>query len=350
MNFAFFDVLYSKSQFDEIKVIGKEVEKNGRLYHIIGMTLKEKTVTLYVLEQKESFIEEEYFQEKTPRISLKRSMEDRKNSSFFMHIREFRALEEGKEATVYEVKGASSGPIKNSDYCEGMLLFLRMREAGWNIPKDSVFYEAGWDSLCLTEITLRDEFETLPDWTKEMQVLVDHVPESAAIEQSVQLQCGKASEVPFYLDNGTLATCYINNVYLMDVWAEEEKRFADPVYRERMLQHVSEAELEQMKEQLFAVLEPHCPRGKYYMVLEYECTEDISLTFYDKEYLDYVEKPKEGGASAVFMGVKPDEGTGTHGLKLRGCVIQKPLEAKTHTLDAELFSYSRMIQKSVETL
>ena len=350
MNFAFFDLLYSKAQFDEIKVIGKEVEKNGRLYHIIGMTLKEKKATLYVLEQKESSIEEEYFQEKTPRVSLKRSMEDRKNSSFFMHIREFRALEEGKEATVYEVKGASSGPIKNSDYCEGMLLFLRMREAGWNIPKDSVFYEAGWDSLCLTEITLRDELETLPDWTKEMQVQVDCIPESGMIELEVQLECGKASEVSFYLENGTLATCYINKVYLMDVWAEEEKRFADPVYRERMLQHVSEEQLEQMKEQLFAVLESHCPRGKYYMVLEYECTEDISLTFYDKEYLDYVEKPKEGGASALLMNVKPNEGTGTHGLKLRGCVIQKPLEAKTHTLDAELFSYSRMIQKSVETL
>lgn len=350
MNFALFDVLHSDMQFDALKVIGKDVEKNGRLYHIIGMTLKEKKATVYVLEQKDNLFEEEYVQERTPRMDLKRSMEKRQNSSFFMHIREFRAWEEGKEATVYEVKSASSGPIKNSDYCEAMMLFLRMREAGWSIPKDSVFYEAGWGSLVLTEIELQGEFETLPDWTKEIQVQVDCIPESAAIEQSVQLECGMALEVPFYLEDGTPVTCYINKVYLMDVWAEEEKHFADPVYRERMLQHVSEEQLEQMKEQLFAALEQHCPRRKHYMVLEYECTEDVSLAFYDKEYLDVIEEPKGGTASAVLMRVKPDEETGTHGLKLRGCVIQKPLDANTKVLEAELFSYSKKIQKSEETL
>lgn len=350
MNFAFFDVVYSNAQFDAIKVIGKDIEKNGRLYHIIGMTLKEKKATVYVLEQKECSFEEEYFQERTPRMDLKRNMEERQNSSFFMHIREFRALEEGKEATVYEVESAASGPMKNSDYCEAMMLFLRMCEAGWHISNDSVFYEAGWDSLVLTQIELRGELETLPDWTKEMQVQVDCIPENGVIEQSVQLECGMASEIPFYLENGTQAICYINKVYLLDVWAEEEKKFADPVYRERMLQHVSEEQLEQMKEQLFAALEPQCPRGKHYMVLEYECTEDISLAFYDKAYLDGIEKPKKGSTSVLLMRVKPDEETGTHGLKLRGCVIQKPLDAETKELEAELFSYSKMIQKSVEIL
>ena len=228
MNFAFFDLVYSNAQFDTIKVIGKDVEKNGRPYHIIGMTLKEKKATVYVLEQKDSSLEEEYFEERTPRMNLKRSMAERQNSSFFMHIREFRALEEGKEATVYEVESASSGPMKNSNYCEAMLLFVRMREAGWHIAKDSIFYETGWDNLFLTKIELQGELEALPEWTDELHVLVDAMPESAAIEQSVQVECGMALEVPFHLENGTSATCYINKVYLLDVWAEEEKRFADP--------------------------------------------------------------------------------------------------------------------------
>lgn len=353
MNFALFDLLYSDTQLDEIKVIGKEVEKQGRPYHIIGMTLKEKKATVYVLEMKSSFMEEEYFLERTPRMSLKRSMEERQNSSFFMHIREFKTVETCEEEITYEVESASLGSIKNSDYCEAMLLFMRMRETGWNIPKDSVFYETGWDSLVLTKINLQNEFERLPNWTETMQVVVDCIPQSGVVELAVCLECGKSSELQFQLEDGTNATCYINNVYLMDVWAEEEKRFADPVYRERMLQHVSEEELEQMKEQLFRALEPQCPKGKYYMVLEYECTEDVSLAFYATEYLDYMEKPKEGGtgsASVLFMRVKPDEETGTHGLKLRGCVIQKPLEAETKELEAELFSYSKVIQKREETL
>ena len=86
------------------------------------------------------------------------------------------------------------------------------------------------------------------------------------------------------------------------------------------------------------------------MVLEYECTEEVSLAFYAKESLDMIEEAKEGGASALLMRVKPDKETGTHGLKLRGCVIQNPLEAHTQTLEAELFSYSKVIQKQVETL
>ena len=355
MNFALFDLLYVNTQFDEIKVIGKEVEKNGRPYHIIGMTLKEKRATVYVLEQMSHFGEEECFEEgcfeeRTPRSTLKRSIEEREDSSFFMHIREFQTSEKNEEKVVYEVESASSGPIKNSDYCEAMLLFMRMREKGWSIPKESVFYEMGWDCLNLTEIQLRNEFATLPEWTTNMQVLVDCVPESGTIELPIQLECGKAYELPFQLENGILATCYINTVYWMDVWAEEEKRFSDPVYRERLLQHVSEEQLEQMKEQFFTTLEQHCPKGQGSMVLEYECTEEVSLAFYAKDSLDVIEESKEGGASALLMRVKPDRETGTHGLKLRGCVIQKPLEAYTQTLEAELFSYSKLIQKQVETL
>ena len=345
MNFAFFDIVYSNATFDEIQVIGKEGEKNGRPYHIIGMTRKEKKATVYVLEWLDTSWQEEVFQTKTPRASLKRGIEEQKNSSFFLHIREFLIGEKR-----YEVAGGSSGPIKSNDYCEAFLLFLRMREAGWSIPTDSVFYETGWDCFSITSIELREELDCLPEWSGEIQVLADSMPESGAIELPVCLECGKTEELAFVLEDGTLANCYINNVYAMDVWAEEEKRFSDPVYRERMLQHVSEAELEQMKEHLFATLAEHCPKGKQYMVLEYECTENISLAFYDKEYLDCIEIPKEGSASAFLMRVKPDKEIGSHGLKLRGCVVQKPLDADTKTIEAELFSYSKMIQKKVDTL
>ena len=74
------------------------------------------------------------------------------------------------------------------------------------------------------------------------------------------------------------------------------------------------------------------------------------MTFYDREYLDTLPKPSKGSATSVFMNVKPEEETGAHGLKLRGCVIQKPLDKDEKTLEAELFSYSKKVEKRWERI
>lgn len=171
---------------------------------------------------------------------MKENMELDRNSSFFMHIREFR-----NEDNVYETAGATSGAVEHGDYGEAYMLFTRMYEAGWRM---------------------------------------------------------------------------------------------------------SEEEFEQRKKQFWEILEEHCPKGKHYLAVEYECSEDISLNFYEKEYLDTIPKPREGSASSIFMCIKPEKEEGIHGYKLRGCVIQKPLDGDVHSLEAELFSYSELVQKRVEEL
>lgn len=57
------------------------------------------------------------------------------------------------------------------------------------------------------------------------------------------------------------------------------------------------------------------------------------------------EKPNKGSATSVLMMVKPDAETGSHGLKLRACVIQTPVEPGTERVEAELFSYTETIEK-----
>ena len=345
MNFEVFEIFYRNAQYDEIKVIGRDVEKDGRDYHILGMTRKEKKVVLSILEMVDPWSEQEPYREKTPRESLKDSMESQRKESYFLHTRELQCGDRS-----YETAGASSGPLRNSDYCEAYMLFIKMLEAGWKLPKDSPFYEVSWECLAITAIELRDEYETLPDWSDEMQVLVDRMPGSHAIEIPVLLECDKTLDLTFEMSDGSQAVCYINKIYTVDMWEEQERRFADPAYRERMLQHVSEAELEQMKEQFFKTLAEHCPKGQCYMAVEYECNKDVTLTFHDREYLDTIKKSKGGSASALLVNLKPDTEKGTHGLKLRGCMIQKPLDRGTKALEAELFSYSEMVQKKVEEL
>ncbi len=348
MNFNYFQKLIVNAEFDEIKVIGKDIKKENCWYHMLGMTLKDKKAFLYVLELTEGETEEIIFdKEETPRMSLKKQMQVQREQSFFMQIREFRCVDK-----VYETAGATAQSMRYGDYGELYLLFMKMCAAGWEVVKESPFYEAGWDLFSMIQIEFRDEFEHLPKWEDEMMVLVDSVPESKEIEVPVLLECGKTREIPFLLENEKEAVCYINKVYLMDIWKEEEKRFSDTAYREKMLLHVTEVEFEQMKENFFRVLEEHCPRGKCYMVVEYECSEeDMGLNFYDREYLEQKPEERNGSATALLMRIKPDTEVGSHGLKLRGGIIQKALLDKgTMQLDAELFSYYRMVGKRVEKL
>ena len=342
MNFQIFNHFYQESQYDEIKVIGKEVIKEGKSYHIIGMTLKERQAHLYVMELMENYEDREPWREKTPRESMKESMESDRNGSFFMHVREFR-----NQDTVYETAGATSGAIDRGHFEEAHMLFVKMYEAGWNITEESPFIDIPWEKVVLTNIELRGEYDKLPVWEESVEALVQQIPVNVVIEKPIILECGKNGKIEFTLENGSTAICYINKVELMDVWTEEEKKFSDTAYREKMLQHMSEEELEQMKQQFFKVLKEHCPKGKHYMIVEYECSEDISLTFYDKEYLDTIPKPREGSASSIFMRVKPEKETGKHGYKLRGSVIQKPLSGDVKQLEAELFSYSEIAKKEI---
>lgn len=270
-------------------------------------------------------------------------MQERKNDSFFMHTREFRSKDK-----CYETAGVISGSLEHNDVYEAFMLFLQMHEAGWKISKDSPFYEVDWENLVVTNIELRDEFDKLPEWADDMEVLVDVIHNGYVIELPVILECGKTMELEFKMEDRNPATCYINKIDTIDVWADTEEKFADSEYRERMLQHMTEDELEDMKRNFLKALQQQCPRGKHYMVIEYECTKEVALNFYDREYLDMVPKPNKGSATSVLMRVKPDAETGSHGLKLQACVIQKPLNKDEKILEAELFSYSRKVEKRVE--
>ena len=268
-------------------------------------------------------------------------MEEDNHQSLFLHIREFRCGERS-----YEVAGGQSGAFKENDYLEAYMLFIKMQQAGWKVSEESPFYHLLWEILAITTIELRDEFDSIPEWKEEIEILYDTNFKRYPVEKPVLLECGKTADIAFGLEDGKQAMCYINKIELHDIWAEQDERFADPVYRERVLQHISEEEFEKMKEDFYRILEEHCPRGKCYIALEYECSEEnIGLNFYDKECLDSVPQPSSGSCSSMMMHHKPEKETGIHGLKLRGEIIQKPLDKDTESLEAELFCYYTMVEK-----
>lgn len=59
MNFKQFDRLVMEASYDEVKVIGRDVELDDHYAHIIGMTLKEKQafVYAYLLKNERKWVE-----------------------------------------------------------------------------------------------------------------------------------------------------------------------------------------------------------------------------------------------------------------------------------------------------
>lgn len=346
MNFEHFDRMLMEASYDEVKIIGKDVELDGHCAHIIGMTLKDKQARVYALELTEhSDTEEELFQSVADKTHRQQMIDNCKNEKdiVFFRIREFHS--NGK---VYEVAGANSSITQDYNMAENMLFYMVMREHGWRMPENSPLYTANWESLQMSVIELRDEMEELPDWGTDLEIVKDNYPRTELLEIPVMLTCGETPTVSFCLEDGTQAECYVNKIFIQDVWADHERRFADEEYRSRMLEHVSEEELQRMKEQCEEALLADCPRGKGYMLVEYECNADVGVNFYATSYLDSKPKVHSGKAVSLFIMHRPDAAEGTHGLKLRGWVIQTPVELDTSCLEAELFSYTEMIKKDTQ--
>lgn len=345
MDFEILKVFRENYAFDEIQIIGKDVDIDGEPFHIAAMARCGQEVKLFVLSRCQSFEEMNSsgycsLDGKTNRERMKRTV---CNDGQFTFLKEIRQGD-----NIITFRSAATGNIENGDYAQTYVLFMRLMDAGWEPEKQSPFYEMNWKNIALTEAALAGEFDVLP----KLDLSADGVPavgmtspgaDTGLLSIPVLLETGKEQNVPFIMKDNTQAVCYINRVFSQDMWEEQERQFADEEYRGKMLQHMSEEQLNEMKERLDAALENICPRGKHFLVVEYECSEDVSLEFYGKDCLDAVPKPSKGSASMIMMHTKPDKSTGIHGLKLRACVVETPVEPGSNELEAELFSYARVI-------
>lgn len=202
--------------------------------------------------------------------------------------------------------------------------------------------------LEVKEPSEEDEMDQLPDWDEELELLCDSNIKTIPLEIPARLTCGEEPEIPFTMMDGASAICYINKIEHLDVWAEHERRFSDQAYIDRMLQYVTMEEFQAMKSQCEEAMESICPRGKHFLLVEYECSADVSLDFYATSYLESEPQISSGTVSTMIFTHRPDSETGSHGLKLRGCIIQTPMDPEETSLEAELFSYTETIREFTE--
>lgn len=273
------------------------------------------------------------------------------NRKSFSHIDEHNyfdwvnAVIIGEQELAVESAGAASLGIP--DNISNQLLFYELMKAGWSLPEDHPFRQRDWDRILLKEMVIKTPVTVLPDWD-ETKIRIRHGEkwEHNLLELPVHLGVGEKREIPFTLKDGREGICYINDVCVIDVWAEQEKQFSDPRYLEIM----TEEELERHKQKFYQGLERDCPRGMCYPGVEYECTLDGNLTFYDSAWLDEEPPVHSGSVTIRLMTLKPDDPTGPHGLPARGCAIQTPVAPDVKELAVELFFYTERVPEREEPL
>ncbi|MCM1176096.1 MAG: hypothetical protein NC341_13785 [Blautia sp.] len=334
--------------FDEIMPIGRTVELEGKAYHIAGMTRLGKQAQMYVIEgapkQKNDSADghSEAMRQKeshTNRAGIKIVPAE----CLFSNIMTVKLGD-----WELETCGADSGPLALNEGCmvdadsENFLMFYEMIRAGWKLPQNSPFQTMDWKNIWWTRMSFHTEAESLPVWKdQDISIKWGRRVKPHYVEKPVCLTVGEAMEFSFAIEDGRQGICYINRVYPMDIWKENEEKFKNPRYLEIM----SAEELEEHKEEFFQNLEQACPKGMCYLGIEYECTLAGSLAFYDRDFLESEPKVYRGSSSFMMMLLRPDEPTGRHGLPQRGCIIQKPIAPDVQRMDAELFRFDEMFDE-----
>lgn len=330
MNFSYLTDVHKK--WNDILVIGKTIERDNKKYHIVGMTLADEA-KLYIIEPYNE-PENDSHRKKGVRNQRKIQKEHREIEVCYLHCSDFYFGNDRLQA-----QGGTGSPLGHSiQNYEKIQLFFDMLRAGWTIPEWLKNEE--WENLQLVTINLAD-VKSLPKYSPEMPIIIKHRPNPIRhiLEKTITLNVGKSRSFSFVDNYGDKVQCFINNVTLIDVWKDTEEQLKQRLSDTKYTKQFSEEQLQEIKDQSYKALEQSCPKGMCYIGIEYECSKDISLQFYSKEFLKSFPKTHTGSSSFLMMSLKPDKEVGTHNLPLKGCVIQTPFLPDTSKIPAELFLY-----------
>lgn len=243
-----------------------------------------------------------------------------------------------------KILGGTGSPIYFDDY--GMIqLFFDMMNAGWTVPK--WLKDMDWNDLHLLTLNIADT-EKLPRFTPQMPITITHRPNPIRhiLEKTVTLNVEKSRSFCFMDHYGDEVFCHINSVTLIDMWKNTEENLNDPKLTEKF----SPEQLKEAAKHSYDALKQCCPKGMYYIGIEYECSKNYDLIFYSRQYLKSQSETHQGNSHFLMMRSKPDWETGTHGLPLKGCAIQTPVSPDTAKIPAELFLYHERVAEWTETI
>ena len=351
MNFENLSEMVRMHQYEEVKIIGRDVCTHGKNYHFAAMVRNGDVMQVYVLELVEPRRRWNPEGDRTMRQQMKGTVSA--STAFINQLKTGGQVLQGTTA---------QGSSLNQEDTQLLLFFAKLMDMGWKLPQDSPFGQADWSCVECCISSFQVPSEKLPEWENgclsavwgpQMQQHAIEKPVLLEIEDETAQPRSHAKELAFSIsdDSGRLqeGVCYINSVRRVDVWKQDEKRYADPEYKKRVLEYMTPEAFEDMKKQSARILEQSCPRGMYFLCVEYECTLDYNLQFYASDYLESAPEHK-ASASAIMFHAKPESDKGMHGLELKAAIIQMPVSADETQIWAELFQAYKVVPEREEVL
>ncbi|MCI9174172.1 MAG: hypothetical protein HFH49_04375 [Lachnospiraceae bacterium] len=384
------DIRFSMHSFDQAVYVGKALEAAGERLLLAGVFRKENSVTLCLFAEDEDVTQ---LQKERVKMEKKRqrgtlTLRDEKmlnlkedGNNLMEFIRGIRV--NGKE---YEFRSGSGGRMEEYNL-EGRCLVYHLLEHGVSfgfleerplsmVQCMAMELEGEYDRIPFSEQDLEDlafltaprhyhvpvnqkikvkigaqngkmrkftdthgERQTAQDG--KMRKLTDAHGERQAAENGKMLKftdaqerraaedakgehCGKQRrEIPYY----------INEIELADTFSEFKERY-DKMLAEQDSEETgfSREDYEMFMEHLREI----CPPGMRNLQIAYEC-EEASLEFCTKQQLQEKVKSRNG-ATAFFLAGKSGKKKGMHGIDMKICLIQYPVEADISEIELELLS------------
>ena len=386
MNFECWKDLKEDYCYDEISLIGRDVQVSGKRIHFAAILKKGDQAELCMLAQRRPEPEELPAHEESLEklqagddclesgIVHTQNPQEKTNRDLLNVYTRYeespKKLQAGDDCL--EFGNMSAGMISTGDL-GGMMLLMQLTLAGWQLPQGHPFQKEDWEHIELIRSQFFCPSGRIPEfgpgrmritWRAGIRRYPVGQPVSLTLQQSYdetnkenkekeELRQSASPQIVFHIpdQNGTMqeGICYIHKARLVDVRAENDQQRADPEYRKRMLEHLSEEEFAASMREIDEIMDQFCPRGMYFIAVEYECTLDLQLKFYTKEYLD-AQPDMSGKAVSMMWRMDGEDQTGPHGYRLRTGLIQEPVPADLTGLEAELFEAYEQVPEYEEEL
>lgn len=202
--------------------------------------------------------------------------------------------------------------------------------------------EADLDQLLLVKMNVQGSYKKLPFVKPDLRRLsfsFQNKVQVVPVKKKMKVTMGDSfpRKLSFKEPDGSgRHEFYIERVYLEDIRADQMALLEDPQF----LSEIPEGELEHVKQALLQSLDQICPEGKVIPVIEYETDENLTLEFYENDYLSAEYKEDYNSQAELLLVMEPEEEKGRHGMTLRACAMAAPVDPSTEEVAVELLQYS----------
>ncbi len=310
--------------YEQLKVWGHCRKRGAKLFQLLGVTLENEQLKLYGLSNKVPKDSEE-----------KQGLADSK------------VLCWGEQ--LYHVQHSHS---TNSLGWEEKILLSEFMQRGF-LPHDQL---AEWDikDLIWTEVTFQEPCFGLPDERPaEIVLRMREQFEQEPLSAQIHVPLTSYGDEPFVVSTSFgEKTFYITEVELIDIWAQEERRFDLSAFRGRL----TEEELKACQQYQLQM----CPQGMRLAAVQYEWMEVgtslkmqlMPASSYALPVNEMVEAipSREQRNAPLFCGIDlvmlmtPNQQRGQHGGKMYAEIFRQPVASETVALDIALTGYERKTQ------